>query len=180
MRADVSAGMRTGYRGRMRNPPALTAVALGIALALVGSQDAHATIYRDLCTSVPTECEYTGPDAPVLAENVCWSRSTSTATLMTGATCPTGSWPYAVKYGVVDPLSGIVTSFVPLDNACSRPGLCQPGNLAPPNTTTGAMCCVEGICWPLAGTNGCEGGELLLCLNGVSNDDGTVTCFDEE
>ena len=161
----------------MRKPPALTLAVVVVALGLVCSQDATATNYRDLCSAVPGECEFTGPDAPVLAVHVCWTRATSTATLMSGPTCPTGSWPYAVEHGVVDPLSHIVTGFVPLDDACSRPGLCQPGYLAPPTTWEAPMCCLDGTCWPADGFN-CSG-ELLFCAYGVSNDDGTVTCFDE-
>ncbi|MFV8754942.1 hypothetical protein ACNOYE_30710 [Nannocystaceae bacterium ST9] len=163
----------------MRTSPTVFFV-LTIALGLTGSWNAHATTYRDLCSSVPGECEYTGPDAPVLGVNVCWSRSTSTSTLMTGATCPTGGWPYTVKYGLVDPLSGVVTGFVPLDDACSRPGLCSPGYLAPPNTwTSAAMCCIDGVCWPWEFVGGCAG-EVLFCANGASNEDGTVECFDEQ
>ncbi len=161
----------------MRKP----AITLAFVLALgLGSQDAHATNYRDLCSSVPSACEYTGPSAPILAVDVCWSRATSTSTLMTGATCPTGSWPYSVKYGLVDPLSLVVTSFVPLEDACSRPGLCSPGYLAPPNTwTAAAMCCIDGTCWPQVGLGGCAG-EILICLDGVTNEDGTVECFDDQ
>jgi len=163
----------------MRKPAITLAFVLVLVLGL-GSQDAHATNYRDLCSSVPSACEYSGPSAPVLAVDVCWSRATSTSTLMTGATCPTGSWPYSVKYGLVDPLSLVVTGFVPLEDACSRPGLCSPGYLAPPNTwTAAAMCCIDGTCWPQVGLGGCAG-EILICFEGVSNDDGTVECFDEE
>jgi len=162
----------------MRNQPAFP-LAVVVTLGLVSSQDAHATTYRDLCGSVPSACQYTGPDAPVLVVNVCWSHSTSTSMLMTGATCPTGSYPYAVKYGVTDPYSKIVTAFVPLDDACSRPGLCKPGYLAPPTTWTGSViCCNGGTCWPNEDLS-CDG-ELLFCSYGASNDDGTVECFDDE
>jgi len=161
----------------MRNQPAFI-LAVVVTIGLVSSQDAHATTYRDLCSAVPGACEFTGPDAPVLVANVCWSMSTSTATLMTGATCPTGSWAYSVKYGVVDPFSLIVAAFVPLDDACSRPGLCQPGSFAPPNTVlAGVICCFGDICYP-AGGDQCYGGALFFCSDGVSNDDGTVTCFE--
>lgn len=98
---------------------------------------------------------------------------------MTGSSCPTGSWPYFVKYGIVDPFTGIVTGFVPVDDACSRPGLCMPGYLAPPSTWEAPMCCIGGTCYPVDGTNGCEGGELLFCTDGATNEDGTISCFDE-
>lgn len=168
---------RPGYRGCMRTPSSFL-LALVVLLGLAGSQDAHATTYREMCTSVPDECEYSGPDAPVLASNVCWSRTTSQAVLMSGATCPSGSWPYFVKYGVVDPLTQVVTGLVPLDYVCSRPGLCTPGSFAPPNTTTEVACCIAGACWPIEEAFPCEG-EVLLCLEGVTNEDGTITCFDE-
>lgn len=158
----------------MRKLPALL---LGAALGLADT-DAHAT-NRELCSSVPGECEFSGPEAPVLAANVCWFRSTSTTKLMTGATCPTGASPYFVKYGLVDPLSQEVSGFVPLDYVCSRPGLCQPGGFAPPTLWEEPACCYGGVCYPFEGTNGCDGGELLLCLEGVTNEDGTITCFDD-
>ncbi|MFV8750887.1 hypothetical protein ACNOYE_10095 [Nannocystaceae bacterium ST9] len=167
----------------MRNPRSILstlAFALVTAIGLVGPSSADATNYRDLCSSVPGACVYTGPDAPVLAALVCWSRSSSTSTLMTGAACPTGSWAYFAKYGVVEPLTLHVTAFVPLDDACSRPGLCLPGSFAPPNTTSAPMCCHDGDCWPMDEVNLCGGDEVLFCSNGVSNDDGTITCFDEE
>jgi hypothetical protein len=156
----------------------ISVLALMLAFGLASSQVAHATTYREYCSSIPGECEFTGPtNAPVLAVNVCWSRSTSTARLMTGATCPTGSYPFFVKYGVVDPLTQIVTGLVPLDDACTRPGLCQPSYLAPPTTWSDGMCCIGDTCWPANGVD-CEG-ELLFCANGVTNEDGTVECFDD-
>lgn len=161
----------------MRISPALPLV-ITLALGLAASHDAHATTYKDLCTSVPSACEYMGPDAPVLVANVCWSRTTATTRLMTGATCPTGSWPYSVKYGVVDPLTGIVTGIVPLEDACSVPGLCSPGYLAPPNTWAEPICCVGGVCSPWVGGTPCDG-EILFCHEGVTNEDGTVECFDD-
>ncbi len=148
-----------------------------LVAGLLASSIANATPYRDLCGSVPSACEYTGPEAPLLEAVVCWSRSTSTTRLRTGESCPTGAWPYLVKYGFVDPLTLDVTGYLPLDDACSRPGLCQPGILAPNTTTIDVICCLYGSCWPAEG-DFCYGGELLFCLDGVSNEDGTVTCFE--
>jgi hypothetical protein len=163
-------------RANIKITSALAAL-LSFTVGLLAHQTARAE-HRDFCGSVPSECEYTGPWAPVLAANVCWSRTTSTATLMTGATCPTGSWPYFVKYGLVDALSLHVSAFIPLDDACSRPNICQPGALAPPNTTEEPICC-PGDCWPAESAQ-CAGQELYMCVYGASNDDGTVTCFDDE
>jgi hypothetical protein len=153
-----------------------TIIIIGAVLALLPT-DANAT-YRDFCASVPSACVYTGPDAPVLAAVVCWSKSTSTATITSDGQCPTGTYGYFAKYGDVEPLTGQVQGYVPLDDACSHPGVCQPGYLAPANTTSASMCC-PGDCWP-AESQQCVGQNLLFCADGVSNEDGTVTCFDEE
>lgn len=142
---------------------------------LVGSQQAHAA---DICSSIPSACQYSSFAAPVLAAEVCWHRASATARLKLGSACPSGSWPYSVKYGVVDPLSLVVTAFVPLEDACNVPGLCTPGSFAPAGTTGGAMCCIDGTCWPHYYVGGCEGGELFFCEEGVTNEDGTVECFD--
>jgi hypothetical protein len=164
-----------GMRANINITGALVAL-LPLTVGLLIHQTASAE-YRDLCSSVPSECEYTGPYAPVLAANVCWSRSTSTATLMTGATCPTGSWPFFVKYGLVDVLSLQVMAFIPLDDTCALPGVCQPGEFAPPITNPAPICC-PGPCWP-AESAACEGQYITFCTDGASNEDGTISCFDE-
>lgn len=162
----------------MRNLGSFSSLALVLVVAgMLDSPSASATTYRDLCGSVPSACEYTGPDAPVLAAVVCWSRTSLTTRLMTGATCPTGSWPYFAKYGQVDPLTLLVHAYVPLDDACSVPGLCQPAIQAPATTVGDVICCLNGSCWPAEGDE-CYGGELFFCFNGVTNEDGTVTCFE--
>lgn len=156
----------------------MAGLALVVGLGLFDTPAAMATNYRDLCGSVPSACEYTGPDAPLLAAAVCWERSTSTARLMTGGACPTGSWPYFAKHGVVEPLTLTVAAFQPLDDACARPGLCQPAIMAPSTTTGGVICCFGDVCYPAEGED-CYGGELFFCFDGVSNEDGTVTCFEQ-
>ena len=70
-------------------------------------------------------------------------------------------------------------AFVPLPDACSRPGLCSPGYLAPPDTwTAAAMCCSGDVCWPHTSLQPCDG-EILICFEGATNEDGTVECFDD-
>lgn len=148
---------------------------LGVATILLTSQTSSAE-NRDLCTSIPRACVYTGPLAPLLRADVCWNGST--AQLKGAQPCPTGAWPYAVSYGDIDPLSGVVHGYVPLDDACSHPGICELG-VTPLVTTTEAICCDnDGNCVPISEDPKCGAGTTLLCDDGVSNDDGTVTCFE--
>jgi hypothetical protein len=132
--------------------------------------------YRYLCTSVPGSCQYAPPTAPVLAADVCYSRSTRTIRLKGTAPCPTGSSPYYLKHGeVVDPLIRSVVAYAPLDDACDA-GLCL--EYAPHDGgTENPMCCENGgPCW-----DGLTcGGVLYWCNDGVSNADGTVDCFDAD
>lgn len=149
---------------------------LAIALTLLPSS-AQAT-YRYLCTSVPSACEYVpaSGSVPTLAADVCFSSSAGIKLKGTAA-CPSGTWPYFVDYGeVIDPITNAVEAYIPLDDACDVAGLCvqyvphSGGQSAP-------MCCDEEYtCYP---TSGC-GGSLWWCHDGVSNSDGTVTCFHAE
>lgn len=146
------------------------------ALLFLMPDDADAQ-YRYLCTSVPSACTYTGPDAPMLEANVCYGSAIGIR-LMSGGSCPTGSWPYYVEAGeLVDPTTNEVAAYIPLDDACSRPGLCVEGP-PPPGAQEDAICCnADYVCTPAAGA--CGAGEIgYFCHDGVSNDDGTVTCFD--
>jgi hypothetical protein len=149
---------------------------LGLALIL-GSSPAHAA-QRYLCTSVPSACEYAGPDAPLLNANVCWNGSV--ARLRGSVPCPTGSWPYFVQHGWVDPW-GIVQAYIALDDACDH-GWCTvlpPGTVPP--TDEGEVCC------PLETSGGdctlevldCVG-EILWCESYEANEDGTVECTEFE
>ena len=61
-------------------------------LAAVVPSVAQAEQYRDLCTSVPSACEYTTPDVPVLDADVCWDPSGG-LTLKTADSCAGESWP---------------------------------------------------------------------------------------
>lgn len=148
---------------------------LVLACALVPCE-ASAT-YRYLCTSVPSACTYVPDDnVPVLNADVCFSTSGGIK-LKGTANCPSGTWPYFVYHGeVVDPLTGDVDAYIPLDNACEVAGLCVEyvphtgGSSAP-------MCCDEEYtCVPELTC----GGTLWWCHDGVSEADGTVTCFHAE
>lgn len=147
---------------------------LGLGLMLAPTEGVAQ--YRYLCTSIPDACEHTGPDAPTLNADVCWGRTTGVQ-LMSSTSCPSGTWPYHVTHGeIVNPITNQVAAYAPLDNACDVPGTC---NDYTPHTDgwESTICCVwynecyEGV--------QCDG-VLFWCFDGVSNLDGTVTCFDSE
>lgn len=154
-------------------------VVMALSTLVLLSPAGVAAQYRELCASVPSACEYTGPNAPLLQANVCFG-STFGVRLMTGS-CPSGSWAYFVKYGeVVDPLTNQVAAYIPLDDACAKPGLCVDGP-PPPGAQPFPMCCTENsqgveTCYD---GGGC-GGTLWWCNDGVCNADGTITCFDAD
>lgn len=147
---------------------------LGVGLMLAPSDGVAQ--YRDLCTSIPSACEHTGPDAPRLNADVCWGRGTGIQ-LMTGSSCPSGTWPYHLNYGaVVSPTTNQVIAYAPLNNACAVPGTCVEWTPHTGGWESTICCewynqCYEGV--------ECDG-VLFWCFDGVSNWDGTVTCFEDE
>jgi hypothetical protein len=154
----------------------ITLMMLAATVALLPSS-AGATEYRSLCMSAPKHCTHTGPDAPVLRADVCLATS-GEITLKGVDSCPSGSWPYYVDYGeVIDPIKGWVQAYIPLDDACGFPGMCDK---APPpdGSQEFPMCCYVNQ----DGVQVCVedldcGGTLWFCYDGVCNDDGTITCF---
>lgn len=158
---------------------ALPLVALGLLSPHdVSAANAYAT-YRHLCFSVPAACTYTGPDAPELNANVCFGRKTGVR-LMGTASCPSGSWPFYVSYGeLVDPTTNEVAAYVPLDDACAKPGICVQGP-PPPDAQEFPMCCTGNASGEETCYHGVScGGQLYFCWDGVSNADGTVSCFEQ-
>ncbi|NJK33228.1 MAG: hypothetical protein HC927_12965 [Deltaproteobacteria bacterium] len=144
-----------------------------VAISLLSiSSTADASTYPPFCGSMQSQCVYTGPDAPVLRLDVCWDGSV--ATLKGTSPCPLDSRPYYVDFGDVDAF-GVVNAYIPLDWACDHTGICVAGP-APGSTSAEPICCDGGVCYPVTDA-GCTGLKVL-CQNGVSNDDGTVTCFE--
>jgi hypothetical protein len=159
------------------------ALAVALALVLIPAADAGAQ-YRDLCLSVPLECvPILDSIAPPLGADVCHSAETG-ITLKGASACPTGTWAYHVAYGEVsDPLSNAVVAYLPLENACNDPQRCLAGP-PPAGAQEYPICCTspsktsgagDETCVP-AGQDVCDG-SIWFCVDGVSNDDGTVTCF---
>jgi hypothetical protein len=148
-----------------------------LTLALIAIPLTADAEYRYLCTSVPGACEYTPSNVPKLLADVCYTPSTNAITLKGTAPCPEGTRAFNVIYGeVVDPQTGQVSAYAPLDDACGA-GRCV-DYVPHDDPQEYPMCCDNGgPCWPA--TPGC-GGMLYWCHDGVCNDDGTVTCFDAE
>lgn len=152
-------------------------LSIPIAAAVSLLSDASAGQYRNLCMSAANYCTYTGPDAPLMQAEVCLSRA-GVITHKGTAPCPSDTRAYYVEHGeVVDPHTGQVEAYIPLDDACSQ-GMCDKG--PPPDGTLEfpMYCYVDG-----SGTEVCVnglncGGTLWFCYYGVCNDDGTVTCFE--
>jgi hypothetical protein len=148
-------------------------------LVLLSPVTGHAA-YRDLCTSVSAACDWSGPDAPRLSIDVCWSSSTGVKVKGT-APCPLGQKPYYAAYGeVIDPSAGSVQAYAPLDWACDTAGLCLAGP-PPDGATEMAICCEFGVCVDLAIVPCNSNNSIaMMCTSGVSNQDGTIDCYEGE
>jgi hypothetical protein len=149
--------------------------ALSFFTLILITTPAHA--YRDLCLSVSSACEWSGPTAPLYNADVCWSKDTGVRVKGT-APCPSGSNPYHLKYGeVVNGTTGSIQAYAPLDDACAH-DLCIDGP-APGDTTAMAICCEFGGCIEIVPGWACDGPDAVAyyCDDGVCNEDGTVDCF---
>jgi hypothetical protein len=111
-----------------------------------------------------------------LLADVCYSPASNAITLKGTAPCPSGTNTFNVIYGeVLDSLTGEVAAYVPLDDACAAGRCAEYVPHDDPQEDT--ICCEDGgPCWP----GGTCGGILYWCFDGVSNLDGTVTCFNAE
>lgn len=161
----------------------LTAAGLGFGIYFAPTAPTTAVAvaaesFTPLCNSVAEACEYSGPNAPVLREDVCWDGSM--ATLKVGD-CPTDSRPYSVTYGeVADPTTLEIIAYQPLPNACDL-GYCLPAPGPIIVEVAGFLCCdPHGNCTVLEGKY-CPMGDLVYCFNYTQNEEGEgVTCHDDE
>jgi hypothetical protein len=160
-----------------RNPITFTLLATAIA-SLPSS--AGASTYRNLCMSAPAYCTPTGTQVPRLDADVCLSRD-GRLELKGSDSCPLGAWPYYVEHGeVVDPWTGFVEAYLPLDNACEQEGICVDGP-PPDGSQEYPMCCYTDMDGDQICVDGVNcGGTIWYCYDGVSNSDGTITCFAAE
>ena len=128
-------------------------------------------------------CEWTGPDAPVWDDDVCCevddSGATCTSNTSRDGSCSVGS-RYSCEYGE-QVSTGEVVCYQPLPSMCDA-GLCVEAPAVTPPTVAlipFILCCgPNGACvWAGYSAGACEG-EILYCFWGMSNEDGTVDCFE--
>ena len=134
---------------------------------------------QDLCdivnpdTGVPVRCEAHPDGAPVLDAAVCCDDNACHKPWL--GSCADSQEMYYCELGEVLASDEIACYFEVPDYCEVFP--CDPGYQTHPQSNE--MCCHEGVCWPYkSGSGDCEIGDLYWCFDGVTNEDGTVTCFD--
>ena len=128
-------------------------------------------------------CQWTGPGVPVLDREVCCVLDEDSAAC--GLPDATGGCSFGVKryctYGAITSV-GVVTCYQPFPDAC-RAGFCvERPEIPPPTMESGLLCCNSGgACFSInhKQIEDCEAtGTLTWCSDGVTDQDGTVICFD--
>jgi hypothetical protein len=128
-------------------------------------------VYPD--TGRPIWCEAHPDGAPRFDNTVCCDASGCVAAQRSG--CAKGRTPYHCDLGEVW-VGGVVSCYFEVPQYCDV-FPCAPGFQTWPQANE--MCCHAGECWntdPFA--NDCEIDDIYWCDDGVTNEDGTVTCFD--
>lgn len=125
----------------------------------------------------PLYCQPHHEGAPEWEGAVCCDSESCVQADALGA-CAAGRKAYFCELGELM-ADNTVSCYFEVPNHCDvfqcepRP----PGFSAEPQANT--MCCSQGWCWGISHTEGdCEEGDITWCSDGVTNDNGTVTCFD--
>lgn len=155
----------------------MTIIQLIIAFATLTASSGRLSDICDLVysdTGRPILCEPHPDGAPRYDGTVCCDEKTCIAT-RTGS-CLTGRKPYYCELGQLW-ASGEVSCYFEVPAYCDV-FPCAPSFHTGPQAAF--MCCYEGICWnTYPSSNDCEPQDISWCEDGVSNPDGTMTCFDE-
>jgi hypothetical protein len=141
--------------------------------------DATGEPYTDsIGQTLPRYCQWTGPKAPVLNRDVCCDIHDGVAACVlptSAGRCSIGS-RYYCKYGEASG-AGVVC-YKPFPDACGLGFCVQPPEVPPPVQALIACCSAGGACVEIDPWGDLEcGGTIIGCLDGVSNEDGTITCF---
>ncbi|NJK32368.1 MAG: hypothetical protein HC927_08140 [Deltaproteobacteria bacterium] len=122
-------------------------------------------------TGYPTICEPHRFGAPVYGKTICCAGGSCFPS--TGG-CQDGEQLFDCRLGEVDATGQAHCYFEVLDYCDVH--TCPPGG---GGGWEDDICCVDDVCVPLPGWAECDG-DIWFCLDGVSNEDGTVTCFEAE
>ena len=129
-------------------------------------------VYPD--TSRPIFCEPHPDGAPRYNATACCN-DTECVTPRAGK-CSTGRKAYFCELGEAWS-DGVVSCYFEVPEYCDV-FPCALGFQTWPQANY--MCCHAGNCWnSLPTSNDCEPQDIFWCDNGVTNSDGTVTCFDD-
>ena len=129
-------------------------------------------------------CEWSGPQAPVWDDHACCDVDAAGATCSAinsrDGSCAEGT-RYYCEYGEQTP-SGEVVCYQPLPSMCDA-GLCveAPPEVLPTLALIDPLvsCCdANGDCYYVGFDSGDCQGEILICLWGMTMEDGTVECFE--
>ena len=133
----------------------------------------------DLCdivhpdTGTPLRCSPQPEGAPLYGGTVCCDDTTCFES--EGGPCLDGEVLYSCELGKVS-ASKEVACFFEVPTYCEV-FPCDPGYQTQPQANP--ICCNNGVCWNIFGDGyDCEFNDIYWCDDGVTNQDGTVTCFD--
>lgn len=140
------------------------------------------TLSPDVCevvareTQTPTICQpHLEGTAPTLDEDICCAGGQCYAL---GSGCGSTETQYYCALGTID-VTGEATCYWEVPNACDAQHYTCEQTINPPPSEE-KVCCPasEDVCWPFESPSQCDVGDVFICLNGVTNTDGTVTCFE--
>ena len=128
-------------------------------------------VYTD--TGRPVFCEPHPDGAPRFDGVVCCDGGSCKPAPASG--CPAELDAYVCELGQLR-ADGYVSCYFEVPDYCDV-FPCAPGFNTWPQASV--MCCYEGICWSIDDdANDCEIMDIYWCNDGVTNQDGTVTCLD--
>lgn len=144
--------------------------------------DADGAPYTDaIGQALSRYCEWSGPNVPMLDHEVCCQFDADGAACALPderGGCAAGS-PYYCEHGEV--FGTGVVCYQTFKDACEL-GWCVDMPELPPPVQAHMMCCNDGACQEVSVQELVDcfdnEGTILHCDDGVSNADGTVTCFD--
>ena len=155
-------------------------IKIQVLLSLFATLTSSSGAPPDLCdiaytdTGRPIFCEPHRDGAPVYDDTVCCDGHSCIPSRQGSCAVETRA-PYYCELGEVK-ATGEVSCYFEVPDYCEA-FPCAPGFQSHPQRAF--MCCNAGICWnTFTDSNDCEPKDIFWCQDGVTNPDGTMTCFD--